>query len=93
VVAEHAVQQVQAPLIVKPVTAVGEQPLTDDQVAEQAPLGGDADLGAVGKFPCPTEVVDDRGGEQEIGVELGVQLAGLVRERGDRDRVLEQAAR
>ena len=93
VVAENAVQQRQpAMLIESPHAVLGQQLLTEHQMTEQPPLLGQADLGAVRELPRPAEVVRDRGGQQQIGVQPRVQLAGLVRERRDRDRVLEQPA-
>ena len=75
-----------------PAGALGQDPLADHQVAEQPPLVGQPDLGAVGELAGAAEVVDDRGGQQQVGVQPRVQLAQLVRERRDRDRVLEQPA-
>ena len=59
---------------------------------QQPPLLGQADLGAVGELARLAEVVDERRGEQQVGVQARMQLAGLKRERRYRDRVLEQAA-
>src|SRR5450755_287762 len=92
VVAEDAVQEREAALVVELGGAVGEDPLADLDVAEQASLVGEAELGAVGVLLGPAEVVDDGGGEEQVGVELGMQLAEVVGKRGDRDGVLEQAA-
>ena len=61
-------------------------------MAEQPPLVGQPDLGAVGELARPPEVVDERGREQQVLVQARVQLADLVGERGHRHRVLEQAA-
>ena len=93
VVAEHAVQQREPALARRAiVAALGQDPLADHQVAEQAPLLGQADLGAVGELARAAEVVGDRGGQQQVGVQARMQLAELVRERRDGDRVLEQPA-
>ena len=93
VVAEHAVQQREPALLVERARARSRQhPLADHQVAEQPALLGQPDLGAVGELARAAEVVDDRGGQQQVGVQARVQLAELVGERRHRDRVLEQAA-
>ena len=69
-----------------------EQLLAEDDVAEQPPLLGEPDLRAVGELARLAEVVHERGGDQEVRVQPRMQLAGLERERADRDGVLEQAA-
>ena len=57
---------------------------------EQAPLLGESDLGPVGELARAAEVMDERRCEQQVRVQLGVQLARLVGQRGHRDGVLEQ---
>ena len=61
-------------------------------MAEHPPLLGEAELGAVGELAHLADVVDQRGGQEEVGVEARVELAGLEHERADGDRVLDQAA-
>ena len=61
-------------------------------MAEQPALAAALDLRAVGELARLAEIVDDRGAEQQVAVQARVQRAQLQRERGDRDRVLEQAA-
>ena len=69
-----------------------EQLLAEHDVAEQPALVGEPDLGAVGELARLAQVVHERRGDQQVGVQPRVQLAGLERERADRDGVLEQAA-
>ncbi len=59
---------------------------------EQPALLAQRDLRAVGELAGLAEVVDERGGEQQVAVEPRVQLAELVGERRHGDGVLEQPA-
>ena len=61
-------------------------------MAEQAALVAQADLGAERQLAGAPEVVEQRGGEQQILVQALVQRAGLDGERRDGDGVLQQAA-
>ena len=72
--------------------ALLEHPQPDLDVAEQPALVGEADLGAERELARAAEVVDDRGGEQQVLVQPRVQRARLHRERRDGDGVLEQPA-
>ena len=72
--------------------ARGEQAQGELDVPEQAALFAAGDLGAVGELAGAAEVVQERGGEQQVAVEAGVQGAELQREGGDGDGVLEQPA-
>ncbi len=67
------------------------QPQMD--VAEQSTLLRLAERGAATELPDASDVVQERGGEQEVGAEPGMELCGLAAERRHADRVLEQAAR
>jgi hypothetical protein len=80
------------PRLVHPRGALVDHPLAEHDVAEQAALLGQPDLGAVGELARLAEVVHERGGEQEVGVQTRMQHAGLDHERPHRDGVLEQAA-
>src|SRR5262249_20418885 len=64
--------------------ALVEHPQPDLDVPEQPPLVREPDLGAERELTRPAEVVDDRGREQEVLVEAGVQRAGVDREGRDR---------
>ena len=59
---------------------------------EQPPLLAAGDLGTVGELVGAAEVVQERGSEQQVAVETGVQGAELQREAGNGDGVLEQSA-
>ena len=81
VVAEHAVQQRDAAVGGELGHARLEQLLAEHDVPEQPALVGQPDLGAVGELARLAEVVDDRRGDQQVGVEPRVQLARLGGER------------
>src|SRR3954467_1091534 len=89
-VAEHAVQQGELAGLVHTRGARLHDLLAERQVAEQPALVAPADLRAVGELAGLADVVQERGGEEEVLVEPRVELAGLVRELGHRDGVLEQ---
>src|SRR3954452_2626441 len=91
VVAEHAVQQGELAGLVHARGARLHDLLAERQVAEQPALVAPPDLRAVGELAGLADVVQKRGGEQEVLVESRVELAGLVRELGHRDGVLEQS--
>ncbi len=69
VVAEHAVRQRKPPLLVEAGGPIGDQSLADHQVAEQPSLLGQPELGSVREFPRAAEVVRDRGGQKQVGVQ------------------------
>ena len=69
-----------------------QHPLADLHVAEQPALLADAEVGAVRELARLADVVHERRRDQQVGVELDVQQARLLRERRDRDRVLQQPA-
>jgi hypothetical protein len=62
-------------------------------VTEQPSLVGRAERGRAAQLASATDVVQERGGEQQVGSQTRVQLRRLAGERGDADRVLEQSAR
>jgi hypothetical protein len=61
-------------------------------VPEQPSLLGRAEGRPSPELADPADVVQERGGEQQVVPEPRVQLRGLAAERRDPDRVLEQAA-
>ena len=61
-------------------------------MAEQPPLLGDPELGAVGELAQLADVVEQRRRHQQVGVEPRMQLADLAHQRRHGDRVLDQAA-
>ena len=61
-------------------------------MAEQPPLVGQADVGAVAELAGAAEVVHERRGQEQVRVQPRVQLADLVGQGRHRDGVLEQAA-
>ena len=62
-------------------------------MAEQPPLVGDREGGPAAELERAADVVQQRGREQEVLAKPRMQLRRLAAERGDADRVLEQAAR
>ena len=62
------------------------------QVADQRARLAERDLGAELELADLADVVQDRRAQQQVGVEPRVEGAGLERERGHGDGVLEQAA-
>jgi hypothetical protein len=72
--------------------ALGDQPVTQREMADQRTGFAQLDLGAEVKFARLADVVQQRGADQEIGVETRVEAAGVECESGDRDRVLEEPA-
>ena len=71
---------------------LGDHAQAQLDVPEQRALAAALDLGAVGELAGLAEVVDERGGEQQVAVQARVQRAQLERQRGDGDGVLEQPA-
>ena len=69
-----------------------DQLRADREVAEHRPLLADPELGPVGELARLADVVQERRGHQQVGVELRVELADLADQRADGDGVLEQPA-
>ncbi len=90
--AEHAVEQRQAPRRLEADGRGLDQRRADREVTEHRPLVADPELGAVGELAGLADVVEERRRHQQIRVELRMELADLADERPDRDRVLEEAA-
>src|SRR5918911_3432658 len=62
-------------------------------VAEQATLLRLPEDGPAAELERPAHVVEERGGEEQVGAEPRMQLRRLAAERRHADRVLEQPAR
>ena len=62
-------------------------------VAQQAALLGLAEGRPAAELADAADVVQQRGGEEEVGAEAWVELGGLAAECGDANRVLEQPTR
>ena len=94
VMGEDAVREREAARASSPdvARALVEHPQPELDVPEQPALVGQLDLGAERELAGAPEVVDDRGGEQQVLVEPRVQRARLDGQRGHRDGVLEQPA-
>ena len=71
---------------------LGDQLLAEREVADQRARVAQRDVGAELELARLADVVQHRRADQQVGVEPRVQHARLLRERGDRDRVLEQPA-
>ena len=69
-----------------------EQAQAQLDVAQQLPFPAARNLSAVGEFAGLTQVVDDRGAQEQVAVQARVQYAELERHARHRDGVLEQAA-
>src|SRR5918992_1508855 len=76
----------------EPVRPLRDELLAEDEVTHQGTGLAERDLGAEVELARLAQVVQDRSAEKQVGVEARVEGAGLERERGDGDRVLEQAA-
>ena len=77
----------------RPLGALLDQAQAEVDVAEQAALLGRPERRPALELARAADVVEERGGEQQVGAQPRVELAGLAAERRDADRVLEQAAR
>src|SRR4051812_39952866 len=71
---------------------LADHPLADHHVADQPPLLAQSDLSAELELAGLADVVRQRGAEEQVGVESGMDEAQLMRQRCDADRVLEQPA-
>src|SRR3954468_23567406 len=92
VMAEHAVQQGELAGLVHARGAGLDDLLAERPVPAQPALVAPPDLRPVGELAGLPDVVQERGGEQEVLVEPGVERARLVRQLPPRDGVLEQPA-
>jgi hypothetical protein len=62
-------------------------------VAEKFPLAGWEKERPLVELAGAADVVQERGGEQDVGSEARMELRGLPAERGHRHRVLDESAR
>jgi Protein of unknown function (DUF1015) len=76
----------------QPLGLLLDQPQAKVDVAEQAALVGGREGGAGPELERSPDVVEEGGGQQELGAKPRVELGRLATERRDADRVLEQAA-
>src|ERR1700674_5043394 len=74
------------------VDGVGDGLELHHDVAEELTFGGVGDGAVVTKLVELPDVVKDRGGQQEIEVELRIMRGGLLRQAAEADDVLDQAA-
>ena len=72
-------------------SSIDPQPEMD--VSEQASLLRRLEAGAGLELERPADVVEQRGGEEEVGAQARVELHQLAADRGHADRVLQQSAR
>ena len=72
--------------------ALLEHPQAEVHVAEEPALLGRPERRATAELADAPDVVQERGGQQEVVTQPGMQLRGLAAERRDSDGVLEQAA-
>src|SRR5215203_669754 len=93
VVRPDRVQQLRANARLERTGPLLDQPQAEVHVAEQPPLFGRAERRPTGELDGSADVVQDRGREQQVGPEPGMQLRDLAADRRDSNRVLEQAAR
>ena len=69
----------------------GHDVRADRHMADQAPLVGGLEGRGQAKGPRVTDVVHERPGQEQVGIEARVPLGERLGERGDADRVLDQA--
>jgi hypothetical protein len=70
-----------------------DQPHAEMNVAEQPALVGESERRPTVELPGAADVVQQRGGEQQVDAQPWMQLSCLAAERRHPDRVLEEAAR
>ena len=92
-VARDRVQQLGEHGGVEVAAALLDHPQAEVDVSEQAPLVRLPERRARPELADPADVVQERGGEDDVVAEARMELRGLAAERGDADRVLEEAAR
>lgn len=73
--------------------ALLDHPEPQVDVAEEAPLSGLPERRATTELADAADVVQERGGEEQVGSEPRMELRGLTAEGRHPDRVLEQAPR
>src|SRR3954470_5102453 len=77
VVGEDAVRELEPAIVGQVAGALVEDPLPERDVAEQPAVLGEPELRAVGELAGLAEVVDERGGEQQVWIQTRVQLSAL----------------
>ena len=92
VMAEHAGEQRGPALLGQPGRGGADDLRADLKMAEQPPLLADPDLGPVGELARLADVVEERGGHQQVGVEPRVQHR-RARRRASRPRPCARAGR
>ena len=85
-------EELRARVGVERVGALLDQPQAEVHVAEQPPFRGLAEARPGHELDGASDVVQQRGGQDEVGAQPRVQLAELAADRRHADRVLEQAA-
>src|SRR5207247_5661428 len=93
VVGGDRVEQLREHVAVDAVRAFLDQAQAEMHVTEEPTLGGRREGGPATELERPADVVEERGGEQQIGAQARVELSGLAAERRHADRVLEEPAR
>ena len=73
--------------------ALLDHPQSEMNVAEKSSLVRRSEGRARTELASPPEVVQERRGKDEVVAEPWMELRGFAAERGDADRVLEQATR
>ena len=76
--AEHAVEQRQAPRRLEAGGRGLDQRRADREVAEHRPLVADSELGPVGELAGLADVVEERRRHEQVRVELRMELADLA---------------
>ena len=92
VVARDGVEQLGARALVELRRPFLHEPQAQVDVAEQAAFLRDLESRARLELARAADVVKERGGEQQVGAQPWMELHELPADRGDADRVLEQAA-
>jgi hypothetical protein len=86
------VKQLRLRLRVERLGTLLDQPEPEVDVAEQPALRGLAETGAGAELRGAADVVEQRGGEEQVAAQPRVELAELAADRRDADGVLEQPA-
>ena len=91
-VARDGVEQLGARTLVELPRTLLDEPQAEVDVPQQAAFLRDLESRARLELARATDVMKERGGEQQVGARPGMELHELPADRGDTDRVLEQAA-
>src|SRR5439155_7139008 len=82
VVARHRVHELRERFRLETGRALLDQPHTEVDVAEQTPLGGRLERRSRRELSRPADVVEERGGDEEVRAKPRVELAELAADRG-----------